>query len=295
MFLQGSGTVTFSPGAGQAQTISNVIADEAGNGGSAGNAWTLRKTGSGTLTLAAANTYSGGTTITGGFIGFSAANNFGTGQITLNGGGLLWAAGIFNDISSRLAPLGSGGGVFDTNGNNEAFGTALGGLGGLTDSGATAGRLELSGANSYTGGTTVEPWHAVPGRAAPAWPRRGALTVNGGSFDLNGNTQTVGQFSGTGGSVELGTGGVLTVTEATNASYAGIITGNGSLTKTGLATLTLTGNNTYQGGTTVSTGTLAGTTVPACRAISWTMPMSPSTRPSAPRAAIAASSRAAAA
>ncbi len=87
-----------------------------GHGGSAGNAWTLRKTGSGTLTLAAANTYSGGTTITGGFIGFSAANNFGTGQITLNGGGLLWTSGNFTDISARLAPLGSSGGVFDTNG-----------------------------------------------------------------------------------------------------------------------------------------------------------------------------------
>ncbi len=54
--------------------------------------------------------------------------------------------------------------------------------------------------------------------------------------------------------------GVLTVTQATNIGYAGAISGNGSLTKTGAGTLTLTGNNNYQGGTTVSAGTLAGTT-----------------------------------
>ncbi len=63
MFLQGSGTVTFSPGSSQTQTISNVIADEAGNGGSAANKWTLSKTGAGTLVLGAANSYTGGTTV----------------------------------------------------------------------------------------------------------------------------------------------------------------------------------------------------------------------------------------
>ena len=261
MFLQGTGTVTFSPGAGQSQTISNVIADEAGNGGSAGNAWTLRKTGSGTLTLAAANTYSGGTTITGGLIGFSAANNFGTGQITLDGGGLLWTSGNFTDISARLAPLGSSGGVFDTNGNNEFFGTALSGSGGLTlaDSNAAPGRLELSGTNSYTGGTTVNSGTLFM-QSGATLASTGTLTVNGGSFNLNGNTQTVGTLSGSGGGIELGSGGALTVTQATNIGYAGAISGNGSLTKTGAGTLTLTGNNNYQGGTTVSAGTLAGTT-----------------------------------
>ena len=44
-------------------------------------------------------------------------------------------------------------------------------------------------------------------------------------------------------------------------SYTDNITGSGSLTKTGGGTLTLLGDNGYTGGTTVSGGTLAGTTV----------------------------------
>ena len=43
--------------------------------------------------------------------------------------------GNSGDISSRLAPLGAGGGLIDTNGNNVAFGTGLSGPGGLTKTG----------------------------------------------------------------------------------------------------------------------------------------------------------------
>ena len=81
----------------------------------------LVKQGSGILTLTGTNTYSGGTTITGGLINFAALNNFGTGTITLNGGGLQWAAGTTTDISSRLV-LGAAGATFDTGGNNVTFG-----------------------------------------------------------------------------------------------------------------------------------------------------------------------------
>ena len=68
LFLQGSGTVTFSPGSGQTQTVSDVIADQTGSGGTGVNAgnWALSKTGAGTLVLGATNTYSGGTNVTGG-------------------------------------------------------------------------------------------------------------------------------------------------------------------------------------------------------------------------------------
>jgi len=51
---------------------------------------TLTKLGSGTLILTGINTYSGGTTVLGGLINFAMAANFGTGPITVNGGGLQW-------------------------------------------------------------------------------------------------------------------------------------------------------------------------------------------------------------
>ena len=96
MFLQGTGTVTFSPGSGQTQTVSNVIADEAGNGGSAGNAnWTLSKTGAGTLVLGGTNTYSGGTNVTGGTLSVSSDANLGNGGTVAlgDGTGITFTAG----------------------------------------------------------------------------------------------------------------------------------------------------------------------------------------------------------
>jgi len=45
-----------------------------------------------------------------------------------------------------------------------------------------------------------------------------------------------------------------------STTYAGVMSGGGSLVKAGSGTLTLTGANTYSGGTTVNGGALAGTT-----------------------------------
>ena len=53
----------------------------------------------------------------------------------------------------------------------------------------------------------------------------------------------------------------MTFDQAVTGSYTDNITGSGSLTKIGAGTLTLLGDNGYTGGTTVSGGTLAGTTV----------------------------------
>ena len=133
-------------------------------GGSGGS---LIKQGSGTLTLTGANTYTGGTTVTGGLINFAAANNFGTGAITLNGGGLQWATGNTTDISARLAALGAGGGTFDTNGNNVTLRHgAISGSGGSTKTGA--GTLTLAAANTYARRHDGVGRHACRARREPA-------------------------------------------------------------------------------------------------------------------------------
>ncbi|NBT56811.1 MAG: hypothetical protein EBT05_18715, partial [Betaproteobacteria bacterium] len=62
------------------------------------------------------------------------------------------------------------------------------------------------------------------------------------------------------GSANIVTGGAssnLTINQAGNSSYSGVISGSGSVTKLGAGALTLSGTNTYTGGTTVSAGTLA--------------------------------------
>src|SRR6185436_2068840 len=69
------------------------------------------------VNLTGTNTYTGGTTINAGLINFNSLGNFGSGNITLNGGGLQWASGNTTDVSSRLV-MGAGGATFDTGGNN---------------------------------------------------------------------------------------------------------------------------------------------------------------------------------
>jgi len=65
--------------------------------------------------------------------------------------------------------------------------------------------LTLTGAASYAGGTTVEDGTLQLGTGG-SLPSTGTLTVNGGSFDLNGNNLTVAALAGAGGTVSLGSG-----------------------------------------------------------------------------------------
>jgi uncharacterized protein with beta-barrel porin domain len=252
LFLQGNGTLTSSPAAGQTQTISNVIADQTGSGGTGADAgsWRLTKSGAGTLVLSAANIYSGGTTVSGGLINFSAANNFGSGTISLNGGGLQWATGNTTDISGRLAAFGSGGATFDTNGNNVTFASALSGTGGLTKAGN--GTLVLSTANAYTGGTTVAAGTLQLTGTGTLGIATGTTTVSGGTLDLGGSTQTQSALILSGGTIQ---NGALNTSIASTGGTINGIGGTTSLTTTSGTTIA-TGTNTYIGATTVNGGVL---------------------------------------
>ena len=93
------------------------------------------------------------------------------------------------------------------------------------------------------------------------------LSASGATLAVNGVTQTIATLSGVAGSsITLG-GGSLTVGDATSTTFAGAISGNGTFTKVGAGTLTLsstntsTGNTLVQGGTLEVTGTLSGSLV----------------------------------
>jgi autotransporter-associated beta strand protein len=240
------GGSTLTVGTANSTTFAGVIADGGLWGGSGGS---LVKVGTGTLTLAGNNTYTGGTTINGGLINFSSLANFGTGMITLAGGGLQWAAGTTTDISSKLLLLGASGGTFDTNGNNVTFASALSGTGGITKAGN--GVLTLAAANTYSGGTTVTG--GLINFAAANNFGSGLVALNGGGLQwASGNTTDISSKL-----APLGAGGGTFDTNGNNITLASAITGSGGLTKQGTGLLNLTGNNTFTGGTTVSAGTLA--------------------------------------
>jgi autotransporter-associated beta strand protein len=76
------------------------------------------------------------------------------------------------------------------------------------------------------------------------------------TIDLNksltiGNGSTLGSITG-----DIVNHGTLTFSRSNNSSYPGIITGSGSLVKSGAGTHTLSGWNTYSGSTTINAGQL---------------------------------------
>ena len=141
---------------------------------------------------------------------------------------------------------------------------SIGGAGGITLPGNVtgaasitkigAGRVTLSGVNSYTGSTNVASG-TLAAASATAIPSASAASVSAGAtLDLGGYASTLGALSGAGSVVSAGP---LTV-GAGNASSAfnGVISGAGRLTKIGTGTISLGGANTLTGSSTVQAGVL---------------------------------------
>jgi autotransporter-associated beta strand protein len=177
--------------------------------------------GSGTTTLSGTNSYQGGTTVSAGTLSIGDDANLGntSGGVTLNGGTLQTNAAV---TSARGVALGSSNGTLDTDGNTSTFSGNVTGVGGLTKVGA--GTLILSGSNNYAGGTTVS-----------------AGTLQGNTASLPG---------------DIINNAAVVFDQASDGTYAGIMSGAGSLTKQNAGTLTFSGINNYQGGTTIQAGTL---------------------------------------
>ncbi|EPF89444.1 hypothetical protein L263_02242, partial [Brucella abortus 90-0962] len=205
----------------------------------------LTKNGSGTLTLTADNTYTGGTVFAGGVVSVDKEVRLGGGDLTFNGG-TLQVTGTGWTSTSRAVSLQAGGGTFDIENaaNNFAVTQGVAGAGGLTKSGS--GTLTLSGANSYTGATTVSAGTLV---VANDNTGGGTTTVDVGAGLQIGTGGVSGSLAG-----DIVNNGTLVVDRSNAFDLANVISGTGSLTKNGAGTLTLSGVNSYTGGTTVSAG-----------------------------------------
>lgn len=107
------------------------------------------------------------------------------------------------------------------------YGGTMSGDGVLSKAGS--GSMTLTGTNTYTGGTTI----------------------TGGTLQL-GNGGTTGSIVG-----DVANNGTLSFNHSDAYTFAGQISGNGATWQAGGGTTTLTGNNTYSGGTFLNAGTLS--------------------------------------
>lgn len=258
-FVNGD-TTTFSGTGGGSVTLSGSLAPSAVTvsatagtytfNSSAGNQITgttgLSKSGAGTLVLAGPNAYSGTTALTAGTLRAGDNAAFGTGTLALNGGTLSSDGATARSFSNAVVvggdvTLGDGtatgaltfsGGVNLGNATRTlttVADTTLSGVvsnGGLTKAGV--GTLTLTGSNTYAGGTTVSA---------------GELSIGDGG--------TTGSVTG-----NIVNNANLTFDRSDAVTYAGVISGSGSLLKDGAGTLTLTSNSTFTGSTDVLAGTL---------------------------------------
>jgi autotransporter-associated beta strand protein len=231
--------------------------------------------GSGTLTLASAldTTAAGfalsfngtGTTVLNGAItGAGSVTKMGTGTLRLNEPASHTGITTVSDgtLITTLANLPGSVTNFGTliyeQAADATFAGNWGGTGSVVKQGA--GTITVAAAQSTTGGLTVQGGTVKAG-INEAFSGSLDLTVNGGTFDLNGFTETLGPVVLDGGSIINSTGTSAqylagTTFDVRSGTASARLGGNGALTKTTNGTATLSGANTFTGSTTVQAGTL---------------------------------------
>ncbi|EGK3404838.1 fibronectin-binding autotransporter adhesin ShdA [Salmonella enterica] len=215
------------------------------------------KSGSDELIVTGDNNYSGGTTISGGTLTVDHADSLGSGDID----------------NSGVLKVGEG-----------ELENTLSGSGSLVKTGT--GELTLSGDNTYSGGTTItggtltadhadslgsgdiansgvlqvgegELKNTLSGSGSLVKTGTGELTLNGDN-DYSGGTTIDDGVLIADNADSLGTGAVANngVLQVGEGELKNTLSGTGSLVKIGTGELTLNGDNTYSGGTTIDDGVL---------------------------------------
>ncbi|WP_080413210.1 autotransporter outer membrane beta-barrel domain-containing protein [Burkholderia ubonensis] len=137
----------------------------------------------------------------------------------------------------------------------------------IADSGATLN--VVADGSTLTGTADVDSASTLDAtlQNSSIWNVTGASNVSSLTLD-NGTVRYLGPAQLNAGGVTLGANGGIFDTGEFDAALNAAIAGTGSLRKTGTGTLTLSGENTYSGNTTVSAGTLQAGSAGAFSAMS---------------------------
>ncbi|MCW6507581.1 autotransporter outer membrane beta-barrel domain-containing protein [Lichenifustis flavocetrariae] len=238
-------------------SLGGTVDTSTGNGGFSGTVsgpGSLTVEGGGTFILSGTNTYAGGTIIEQSRVGVTNANSLGTGSVTFAGGALV--AENEGVTISNNAVL-SQNSVIDSQTFTLAYAGAFTGTGSLAKQGA--GTLVLSGANSFSGSLLVNEGTLRDGSATGLSPNSAVTVAAGATLDVAGFATTIASLAGSGTLTNSGAAPVnLTAGgDGTSTTFSGTLQDGATaltLTKDGTGALTLSGANTYSGGTFLDSG-----------------------------------------
>jgi fibronectin-binding autotransporter adhesin len=272
-------------------TVTENTVDASFSGVISGSGGLTLAAGPAELTLAGMNTYTGSTDIAvGATLGLGGTGTLGApasastltvdGTLDLSQGtaGSYTFGTITSDASAQIE-LGTNRVIFESPTTAASFEGVISGAGAVqvgiastaTPPAADATALTLSGDNTYTGSTVVYGALTVTGSISDS--SNVSLKVAGASVDFSGAAETgtffttsdiaagaptlngvlINELTGVAGTT-VTIGGNLIINETTNASFSGAIVGGGdgdSIVVRGPATLTLDGQNTYEGETLI--------------------------------------------
>jgi autotransporter-associated beta strand protein len=256
-----SGTLTLGSAGRLAATTAVAVTGSAGGALALGGSETIGSlAGAANVALGSSALTVGGnnqsTTYSGGLSGSGLFTKVGSGTLTLTGvnsnsGGTTVSAGrLVGTTSSLQSTITNNAAVTFDQATSGTYSGAMTGSGSLTKIGD--GVVTLSGNNSTSGGVAINAGSLALG-SANALGSTGTISFGGGAlqYSASNTTDYSGRFStASSQQYRIDTNG-QSVTLGSDLTSVG-----GTLTKIGSGTLTLTGTNSYDGGTTVSGGRL---------------------------------------
>ncbi len=257
----GGGTINVLTGT--TLTQSGVIGD-----GTLGLPGPLAKTGSGTLLLTAANTFSSPVNIQGGILRLLGAGRLpDTADVNIT----MPAAFDLNNVSDAIDALSGDGDVllgagtltFGASDGDGTFAGIISGAGGLVKIGAGRQTLQTKTGpmgeflpNTYQGGTAINAGVLRIENDGNLGNPAGAITFNGGELEIADGTLPGSLATSRAVTLQAGGGTIDTIQLTNSATFSGTISGVGSLTKKGLGVVTLSAANTYTGDTVIDGGVI---------------------------------------
>ena len=185
------------------------------------------------VTITSSNSYSGGTTLSGGTLVVSADNNLGatSGALTLDGGTLQVLGTSFSSTTRPVTTTSNGGGISVADPNNTlTLATQnLSGSGAFTKAGQ--GALQLGGSIGSTAITVQDGILQLTGSASQLTANPALSLWNVATFSLANHNESVSAINLTGGTINTGTG-TLNLTGSLNYAqsiWPATIQGNLSL------------------------------------------------------------------